>query len=109
MKKQILSEEFRRMQKLAGIITESQLNENEETIDVTNPDDLSKFKAYKDLATAEEKLKSLETAPPANAKEIANFIYNTAAHEVHKLREKYKTNSPVSDFAKKNLNRQFVS
>ena len=80
MKKQILSEEFRRMQKLAGIITESQLNENEETIDVTNPDDLSKFKAYKDLSTAEEKLKSLETAPPANAKEIANFIYNTAAY-----------------------------
>ena len=30
MKKQILSEEFQRMQKLAGIITESQLNENEE-------------------------------------------------------------------------------
>ena len=30
MKKQILSEEFRRMQKLAGIITESQLNENKE-------------------------------------------------------------------------------
>lgn len=30
MKKQILSEEFRRMQKLAGIITESQLNEDEE-------------------------------------------------------------------------------
>ena len=30
MNKQILSEEFQRMQKLAGIITESQLNENEE-------------------------------------------------------------------------------
>jgi hypothetical protein len=30
MNKQILSEEFLRMQKLAGIITESQLNENEE-------------------------------------------------------------------------------
>ena len=29
MKKQILSEEFRRMQKLAGLITESQLNEND--------------------------------------------------------------------------------
>ena len=29
MKKQILSEQFRRMQKLAGIITESQLNKNE--------------------------------------------------------------------------------
>jgi hypothetical protein len=28
MAKQILSEEFRRMQKLAGIITEEQLNEN---------------------------------------------------------------------------------
>ena len=27
--KQILSEEFRRMQKLAGLITESQLNESE--------------------------------------------------------------------------------
>ena len=29
MKKQIISEEFRRMQKLAGLITESQLNEND--------------------------------------------------------------------------------
>ena len=29
MKKQILSEQFRRMQKLAGIITESQFNEEE--------------------------------------------------------------------------------
>lgn len=29
MKKQILSEEFKRMQKLAGLITESQLNEND--------------------------------------------------------------------------------
>ena len=28
MKKQILSEEFRRMQKLAGLINENQLNEN---------------------------------------------------------------------------------
>jgi hypothetical protein len=30
MKKQILSEEFRRMQRLAGIITEEQLNEENE-------------------------------------------------------------------------------
>ena len=30
MKQEILSEEFRRMQKLAGIITESQLNEDED-------------------------------------------------------------------------------
>jgi hypothetical protein len=29
MKKQILNEEFRRMQKLAGILTESQLNESD--------------------------------------------------------------------------------
>jgi len=109
MKKQIISEEFKRMQVLAGLITESQLNENEETIEVTHPDDLSKTKAYKDLATAEEKLKSLETTkpPPADAKTIANLVYNTASHEVHKLREKYKTDSPVSDFAKKSLNRQF--
>jgi hypothetical protein len=32
MKKQILSEQFRRMQKLAGIITESQLNEGIEEL-----------------------------------------------------------------------------
>ena len=30
MKKQILSEQFRRMQKLAGILTEEQLNERME-------------------------------------------------------------------------------
>ena len=30
MKKQILSEEFRRMQKLAGLISENQINENKE-------------------------------------------------------------------------------
>jgi len=29
MAKQILNEEFRRMQKLAGVITENQINENE--------------------------------------------------------------------------------
>jgi hypothetical protein len=46
MKKQILSEEFRRMQKLAGILTESQLNEGEEskyfTMDGTKSEDLKK-------------------------------------------------------------------
>jgi hypothetical protein len=36
MKKQILNEEFRRMQKLAGIIAESQLNEEESLIDYAN-------------------------------------------------------------------------
>jgi hypothetical protein len=36
MKKQILSEQFRRMQKLAGIITESPLNEEESLIDYAN-------------------------------------------------------------------------
>jgi len=83
--------------------------DNEETIEVTHPDDLSKTKAYKDLATAGEKLISLETTEPspADAKTIANLVYNTASHEVHKLREKYKTDFPLSDFAKKSLNRQF--
>jgi hypothetical protein len=38
MKKQILSEEFRRMQKLAGIITEEQLNEVELKLADLGPD-----------------------------------------------------------------------
>jgi hypothetical protein len=109
MKKQILSEEFKRMQKLAGIITESQLNEENKVI---NPDDLSELEVYEDLDEAGKKLKELENSSenskdPEEIKRIANLVYNTAAHEVHKLREKYKTNSPVSDFAKKSLNRQF--
>ncbi len=41
MKKQILSEEFRRMQKLAGIITESHLNEEE--INFTDKDQYHDF------------------------------------------------------------------
>ena len=35
MKKQILSEEFKRMQKLAGILTESQLNEISRNLEVS--------------------------------------------------------------------------
>jgi hypothetical protein len=46
MTNQILSEEFRRMQKLAGILTESQLNEGEEpkyfTMDGTKTENLKK-------------------------------------------------------------------
>jgi len=34
MPKQMLSEEFRRMQKLAGIITENKLNKDEITIEL---------------------------------------------------------------------------
>ena len=44
MKKQILNEEFRRMQKLAGILTESQLNES----DVTTLADILKTKGSLD-------------------------------------------------------------
>ena len=118
-----LNESFLYMQKLAGVITEAQykakmqiLSENEqnnstpETTEVTNPDDLSKTKAFKNgMEAAKTELEKLEkdNPKPANAKEIANIIYNTAAHEVHKLREKYKTDAPVSDFAKKSLNHQF--
>jgi len=36
MKKQTLNEEFKRMQKLAGLIIESQLNEDEQTISVSD-------------------------------------------------------------------------
>jgi len=65
MSKQILSEEFSRMQKLAGIITESQLNEVE--IDFTNKDQYADF--------LQNKTKSLE------GKTIKLSIFDTFASE----------------------------
>lgn len=44
MKKQIISEEFRRMQKLAGVITETQLNE-EKSIEAFGPKLIERLKA----------------------------------------------------------------
>ena len=61
MKKQILSEEFRRMQKLAGLITESQLNENDlklyhDTLMRVGGEDLAG--EYKDIESKSKKYNS---------------------------------------------------
>ena len=65
MTNQILSEEFRRMQKLAGILTESQLNEAE--IDFTNKEQFVDF--------LQNKTKELEN------KTIKLKVYDTWANE----------------------------
>jgi hypothetical protein len=61
MKKQILSEEFRRMQKLAGILTESQLNEEE--INFKDADQYADFlqNKTKELENSKIKLKIYDT------------------------------------------------
>jgi hypothetical protein len=75
MKKQIISEEFKRMQVLAGLITELQLNE--EIIDATNSDQYGNFlqNKTKELVGKKVKLNIFDTFAN-NDKEEQKFTGN---------------------------------
>jgi hypothetical protein len=89
------------------------INETEEyqgeIIEVTDPTstDGIKMKVYRTMDIAESKLDLLPQLKGSDFDVVWNICYNTAAHEVEKLREKYKNDKPLSDFQKNSLKKAF--
>ena len=73
------------------------------------PEDDSSREVMDNLENAKTKLQQLEGKENLDEADlnILNRIYNTGAYEVSKLREKYKTDVPVSDFERTSLKRKF--
>ncbi len=99
MKKQIISEEFRRMQKLAGLITESQLNDNDlklyhDTLMRVGGEDLAG--EYKDIESKSEKYKSisdfiksdLEVLSQDDEDQVNDIKFNFVSEKIRKMSPK---------------------
>jgi len=89
------------------------INETEEyqgeIIEVTDPTSAfgTKFKVYRTMDIAESKLDLLPQLKGNDFDVVLNISYNTAGHEIDKLREKYKNDEPLSDFQKNALKQTF--
>ena len=85
------------------------INETEdyqgEIIEVTDPTSTVgvKIKVYRTIDIAESKLDLLPQLKGNDFDVVLNICYNTAGHEVDKVRERYKTDEPLSDFQKNAL------
>jgi len=89
------------------------INETEdyqgEIIEVTDPTSTVgvKIKVYRTMDIAESKLDLLPQLKGNDFDVVFNICYNTAAHEVKKLKEKYKNDEPLSDFQKNSIKQAF--
>lgn len=89
------------------------INESEEyqgeIIEVTDPTSTLevKRKVYRTMDIAESKLDLLPQLKGNDFDVVFNICYNTADHEVNKVRERYKTDEPLSDFQKNSMKQAF--
>jgi hypothetical protein len=89
------------------------INETEEyqgeIIEVTDPTSTSgvKRKVYRTMDIAESKLDLLPQLKGNDFDVVLNICYNTADHEVEKIREKYKNDKTLSDFQKNVMKQAF--